>query len=198
MARPLTTIAIAALVAVAAYLYNAPPSFYRLDWLPFRPQRNYVATIHTDLGPLLSPKAHIHLPGSAGFNTSTSRWNANIVPSFSVVVEVAAEEDVSFAIQWAGLAAMPFLAITGGHGVVQSLSRFEGGVGIWMRGLKDVEVLEGGERARMEGGVLSGEVVKTLWEEGKMAGKLTLYFSTSRPDMLVWCRGCLRVSSWSF
>lgn len=193
MARPLTTIAIAALVAVAAYLYNAPPSFYHLDWVPFRPQRDYVATIHTDLGPLLSPKAHIHLPGSAGFNTSTSRWNANIVPTFSVVVEVATEEDVSFAIQWAGLAEMPFLAIAGGHGVVQSLSRFEGGLGIWMRGLKEVEVLEGGRRARMEGGVLSGEVVKTLWAEGKMAGKSMLCFFLSFLIFSVWCGGRLRV-----
>jgi hypothetical protein len=40
-----------------------------------------------------------------------------------------------------------------------------------MRGMRDVKVLEGGETARIEGGVLSGELVHSLWEEGKMTGK---------------------------
>jgi hypothetical protein len=31
--------------------------------------------------------------------------------------------------------------------------------------------LEGGEKARIEGGVLSGEMVHALWEEGKMTGE---------------------------
>lgn len=156
--------------------------------MPFRPYPDHVATISSTLGHLLSPKALIHLPGSAGFNTSTSRWNSNIVPTFSVVVEVAAEKDVQATVQWANEVVLPFLAITGGHGVVQSLSRFEGGVGIWMRGLRDVEVMEAGEMARIEGGVLSGEVVKTLWESGKMTGKLLpLLF------VILWCRGRLNV-----
>lgn len=70
---------------------------------------------------------------------------------------------------------MPFLAVAGGHGVVQSLSAFEGGVGIWMRGMREVKVLEGGETARIEGGALSGEVVRTLWEDGKMAGEFVCF-----------------------
>jgi hypothetical protein len=46
-------------------------------------------------------------------------------------------------------------------------------VGIWMRELRGVEVLESGPRgkARIGGGALSGEVVHGLWEEGKMTGE---------------------------
>lgn len=74
-------------------------------------------------------------------------------------------------VKWANHAGLPFLAISGGHGVVVSLGRFEGGVGIWMRGMNGIEVVEGGQKARVEGGVLSGEIVRKLWEEGKMAGE---------------------------
>lgn len=177
MGRSTTAIAIASLVAVTAYLVNFT-SLLNSDWMPFldpSPLQHInpyqIATINNTLGPQLSTNAQIHLPGSASFNTSTERWNSHITPTFAVVVEVATEADVQATIRWANNAAVPFLAVTGGHGVVQSLNDFRGGVGIWMRGMKDVRVLEGGERARIEGGVLSGEMVHGLWEEGKMTGK---------------------------
>lgn len=131
-----------------------------------------IANITSTLGPLLSPAAQIHLPGSAGFNTSTDRWQEWAPPSFAVVVQVATEEDVQETIRWANKASLSFLAIAGGHGVVKSLGRFKGGVGVWMRGLKDVEVLGSGNRARIGGGALSGEVIQALWDEGKMTGEL--------------------------
>ena len=162
MARSTTAIAIASLVAVIAYLANFT-SLLNSDWTPFldptilqQHNPHQIATITSTLGPQLSPNAQIHLPGSAGFNTSTERWNSHITPTFAVVVEVATEADVQATIRWANDATLPFLAVTGGHGVVQSLNDFRGGVGIWMRGMKDVRVLEGGEKARIEGGVLSG------------------------------------------
>jgi hypothetical protein len=180
MARSTTAIAIASLVAVIAYLANFT-SLLNSDWIPFldptilqQHNPHQIATITSTLGPQLSPNAQIHLPGSAGFNTSTERWNSHITPTFAVVVEVATEADVQATIRWANDATLPFLAVTGGHGVVQSLNDFRGGVGIWMRGMKDVRVLEGGEKARIEGGVLSGEMVHALWEEGKMTGECSL------------------------
>jgi hypothetical protein len=140
------------------------------------PHPTAIANITNTLGPLLSPAAQIHLPGSAGFNTSTDRWQEYAPPSFAVVVQVATEADVQETIQWANKASLPFLAISGGHGVVTSLGRFKDGVGIWMRELRGVEVLEVLEsgprgRARIGGGALSGEVVHGLWEEGKMTGE---------------------------
>ena len=177
MGRSTAAITIASLVALIAYLANFT-SLLHSDWIPFNdpsplqhtnPHR--IATIASTLGPQLSTKAHVHFPGSANFNTSTERWNSHITPTFAVVVEVATEADVQATIRWANDASLPFLAVTGGHGVVQSLNDFRDGVGIWMRGMKDVSVLEGGETARIEGGVLSGELVHGLWEEGKMTGE---------------------------
>jgi hypothetical protein len=178
MARSITAIAIATVVAVTAYLLNSYLS-YNSEWMPFRPplgvlsaqNKYHVANINHTLSLLLSTRAQVHLPGSVGFNTSTDRWNINSTPTYEVIVEVATEADVQATVQWANNASLPFLAISGGHGVVQSLNRFEGGVGIWMRGMRDVKVLEDGETARIEGGVLSGELVHSLWEEGKMTGK---------------------------
>jgi hypothetical protein len=130
-----------------------------------------IANITNTLGPLLSTTARIHLPGSAGFNTSTDRWQEFAPPSFAAVVQVATEEDVQETIRWSNEASLPFLAISGGHGVVTSLGRFKDGVGIWMRELRDVQILESGGRAMIGGGALSGEVVHALWEEGKMTGE---------------------------
>ena len=181
MGRSMTAIAIASLVALIAYLTNLT-SLFHSSWIPFldpatlqQNKPHQIATIASTLGPQLSTSAHIHLPGSAGFNTSTERWNSHITPTFAVIVEVATESDVQAAIRWANNASLPFLAVTGGHGVVQSLNDFRDGVGIWMRGMKDVSVLEGGERARIEGGVLSGELVHELWEAGKMTGECFLW-----------------------
>lgn len=173
MGRSTAAIAIASLVALIAYLVDFT-SLIHLDWIPFLDpttlQNNkpyQIATINSTLGPQLSTKAQIHLPGSAGFHTSTERWNSHITPTFAVVVEVATEADVQATIRWANNATLPFLAVTGGHGVVQSLHAFREGVGIWMRGMKAVNVLEGGETARIEGGVLSGEMVHELWGRGE-------------------------------
>ena len=160
-----------------AYLLNST-TLFPSDWIPFldlatlqHNKPHQIATINSTLGPQLSTNAQIHLPGSVGFNTSTERWNSHITPTFAVVVEVATEADVQAAIRWVNNASLPFLAVTGGHGVVQSLNDFRDGVGIWMSGMKGVEVLEGGEKARLEGGVLSGELVHELWEAGKMTGE---------------------------
>lgn len=133
--------------------------------------RHAIENITNTLGPFLSPTAQIHLPGSAGFNTSTDRWQDFAPPSFAVVVQVASEKDVRETVRWANGAGLPFLAISGGHGVVTSLGKLKGGVGIWMRELRGVRVLEDGGRARIGGGALSGEVVHGLWEEGKMTGE---------------------------
>jgi hypothetical protein len=50
--------------------------------------------ISKDLGPQLSSKAAIIFPGSAEFLVATDRDNEQDPPTFSVVVEVATENDV--------------------------------------------------------------------------------------------------------
>lgn len=51
--------------------------------------------IGTVLGPKLSSGAHIYFPGSMGFQESTDRWSSYKAPNFTIVVEVADENDVS-------------------------------------------------------------------------------------------------------
>jgi hypothetical protein len=52
------------------------------------------ANISKDLGPQLSSKAAIIFPGSAEFLVAIDRDNEQDPPTFSVVVEVATENDV--------------------------------------------------------------------------------------------------------
>lgn len=52
------------------------------------------SSISNDLGPQLSSKARIIFPGSAEFLVATDRDNEQDPPTFSVVVEVATEDDV--------------------------------------------------------------------------------------------------------
>lgn len=191
MGRSTIAIAIASLVAVIAYFANFT-TLFSSEWIPFldpatlqHNKPHHIATIASTLGPQLSTNAQIHLPGSAGFNGSTERWNSNITPTFAVVVEVATEADVQATIRWANDASLPFLAVTGGHGVVQSLNDFRDGVGIWIRKMKDMEVLEGGHAARIEGGMLSGELVHELWEAGKMTGECFCGAMSSRWRSLI-------------
>lgn len=179
----LPTILATLAAAIAAYFIYFVDLPSITDFIPskgdalkaFSPSRydgsHAIVNITNSLGPFLSADAQIHLPGSAGFNKSTDRWQDYAPPTFGVVVQVAEDRDVQETVKWANHAGLPFLAISGGHGVVVSLGRFEGGVGIWMRGMNGIEVVEGGQKARVEGGVLSGEIVRKLWEEGKMAGE---------------------------
>ncbi len=52
------------------------------------------SSILEDLGPQLSSKAAIVFPGSAEFLVATDRDNEQDPPTFSVVIEVATENDV--------------------------------------------------------------------------------------------------------
>jgi FAD/FMN-containing dehydrogenase len=91
-------------------------------------------------------------------------------PAFDVVVEVATEEDVGETIKFANRQDRPFLAVSGGHGATKGLGGVKSAVGIWMRQLDDVEVLEGEKSARVGGGIKSKELVDALWKEGKQTG----------------------------
>ncbi|KAK5165374.1 uncharacterized protein LTR77_008903 [Saxophila tyrrhenica] len=121
----------------------------------------------SELKPLLSPNASIHLPCSEGFQTAMDRWTRWKNPEFDVIVEVVTEDDVSKAVQYANQQEQQFLAISGGHGGTKHLGDVEHGVGIWMRKMDGVQVHEDGCSATTGGGVLSKKVVDALWEEGK-------------------------------
>lgn len=142
-----------ALGALSAGLFNFLPG--------------YGSSIQNTLGPSLSAGAEVYLPGSEGFATANTRWNAAAAPGFEAIVKVKSEEDVQGVIQYANKNDKPFLAITGGHGTSSSLENMKGGIGIWMRGMSGIEIVDDGIAALVEGGVMNGDLIRTLWDHGK-------------------------------
>jgi hypothetical protein len=161
MSKTLMTAVLAGLAAFALFYYEVP-----LGLLHTSKQLQ----IDTDLRPHLSSNANIHLPNSQGFDVATDRWNPWMNPTFDIVVEVATEEDVGETIKFANRQGSSFLAVSGGHGATKRLGGVKNAVGIWMRQLADVEVLEGGKSAKVGGGIKSKELVDALWKEGKQTG----------------------------
>jgi FAD/FMN-containing dehydrogenase len=145
-------------------------------------------TLHpftADLSPLLSEAAELYFPGSEGFANATSRWSAAIRPQFDVIVNVKTEEDVQHTVcpipvvssprlqrkvRFANKHKRPFLTISGGHGQASTLGDVRKGVGIWIRGMNGVHVVDNGKAALIGGGIQSGELIKALWESGKQTG----------------------------
>lgn len=64
----------------------------------------------------------------------------------------------------------PFIAISGQHGANSALADIKKGIGVWMRSMKDVKIAEDGRSATFGGGIKAKEVVRSLWENGKMTG----------------------------
>lgn len=83
--------AIGFLVHAASPALASSEGFTRLD--SFR-KRDVAMT----LGPKLSANATIILPNDPGWSNVTSRWTQYLAPSFSVVVEPAAEADIVAAV----------------------------------------------------------------------------------------------------
>lgn len=66
----------------------------------------------------------------------------------------------------------PFLAISGGHGQTRSLNGVKRGVGISMRGMTDVRIVDDGHAATIGGGIQTGELLPALWSHGKQTGTI--------------------------
>ncbi|PWY90260.1 putative FAD-dependent oxygenase [Aspergillus sclerotioniger CBS 115572] len=122
--------------------------------------------ITTLLGPQLSVGAQIILPNNAGFVQATQRWSLFDPPHFTAVVEVGTEEDVATTVKFANQNNIPFLAVTGTHGTITSLGKFNG-IEIRMRNLNSTVISEDGKTVTLGGGKRSGEVIEALWAAGK-------------------------------
>jgi hypothetical protein len=53
------------------------------------------------------------------------------------------------------------------------------GVGIWMRGMTDVKIVDDGQAAIVGGGIQTGELLPALWDQGKQTGTDSLFFIIS-------------------
>ncbi|KAF3407552.1 FAD-linked oxidoreductase afoF [Talaromyces pinophilus] len=115
----------------------------------------------------LSPSANIYVQNSKDFGTATLRWSQYKSPDFTVVVEVAIEDDVVETIKYANANQIPFLAYSGGHGAIAGLASVQKGIQISLAKLDSVEISETGTTATFGGGILSKKAIDTLWKAGK-------------------------------
>ncbi|KAL2819154.1 hypothetical protein BJX63DRAFT_418917 [Aspergillus granulosus] len=125
------------------------------------------ADISSELGGQISQEANIYFPDAEEFANATERWSDFYRPNFTVVVEVAEEEDVAKTVRFANAYDIPFLAVNNGHGDIESLGSLQNGIQIWMHKLNSIEISEDGNTATFGGGVGSQELMKTLFEKGK-------------------------------
>ncbi|RDW82998.1 hypothetical protein BP5796_04489 [Coleophoma crateriformis] len=123
--------------------------------------------ISADIEAFLSPGAGVYLPGSRGFAEGTDRWQTYLNPGFAVVVQVASEADVQKTVQYASGHAVPFLAVSGGHGTSGKIAQVQEGIGIGLRHLNHARVTADGQSATFGGGIIMKEVVNALDAVGK-------------------------------
>ncbi|KAF2237159.1 Glucooligosaccharide oxidase [Viridothelium virens] len=127
-----------------------------------------LGNLTTDLQPLLSKDAQVFYPGSDGYHNATNRWSVHVKPGLDVIVRPASEKDVQRTVEYANAHEAPFLTIGGGHGTSNALNNIQGGIGIWMRGMRGIDFPEdGAPYATIHGGALLSEVVEALASHGK-------------------------------
>ncbi|KAF7589730.1 hypothetical protein BBP40_003929 [Aspergillus hancockii] len=123
--------------------------------------------IGSELGRRLSSGASIYFPGNEAFSEATARWSKWGTPNISVVVEVANQWDVKETVKYANKHHVPFIAINGGHGNIETLENVHQGIEIWLHKLNTVAISDTGDTATFGGGILSHEVIESLWAAGK-------------------------------
>ncbi|KAK3313658.1 hypothetical protein B0H66DRAFT_577592 [Apodospora peruviana] len=120
-----------------------------------------------DLGRRLSRDALIVLPDSPHFEELAERWQDGGRPTYSVVVVVATERDVSESVKYANARGLPFLATVGGHGTYYGMGRLQNGMAIYLRNLTQLKLDRDGRSALVGGGLRVDDVIKGLWKIGK-------------------------------
>ncbi|KAL1862848.1 hypothetical protein Daus18300_008345 [Diaporthe australafricana] len=138
-------------------------------WQPLDSASNITAFVD-ELGPQLSPEASITLFGSDDFENLTARWTAWKAPSFKAAVQVYTEEDVSNTIKCSNKFELPWLAVSGRHGGIQSLSKLDAGVQINLDYLVGLTIGSDGKSATISGGMTTKAITDALWDQDKWTG----------------------------
>ncbi|KAI1135164.1 FAD-binding domain-containing protein [Hypoxylon sp. FL0543] len=123
------------------------------------------ATVSSELGASLSNGTMIYGLGTAEFDTLTHRWGTFAAPQVQVVIEPAAESDVSKIVQYSNKNGIEFIAYSGGHGTPKSLATFNG-IQINMNKLTSVSIQPDGKSVWAQGGTLAGQANSYLWDKG--------------------------------
>lgn len=77
-------------------------------------------------------------------------------------------------IKFANANQLPFLAVSGGHGWTNDISKVRGGVQINMRRMNSISLSEDKKTATVGGGTLQEEIVKELASKNRLAGTSSL------------------------
>ncbi|KAI1171957.1 hypothetical protein F4777DRAFT_27312 [Nemania sp. FL0916] len=128
-----------------------------------------IEDISSTLGPKLSSKAGIVLPGDNNFANLTARWREYEAPTVSAVVEVVTESDVQQTVRYANEHDIPFFARAGGHGATRALSEAKNAIQIDFRGLNYIKLSDDGRTATIGGGANVKDTVSTLTALGTRA-----------------------------
>ena len=124
------------------------------------------------LGPHLSKDASVTFPWDARWEELQTRGSSpRISPDYNAVVEVATEADVQKTVSLANQFNVPFLAISGGHGWTKTLNSLPFGIQINLRKLNTTTLGQDGKAATMGGGTKQYEITRSLFAQGKYAGK---------------------------
>ncbi|KAL8746254.1 MAG: hypothetical protein Q9190_001710 [Brigantiaea leucoxantha] len=169
----LLTIAPALLLApLLAVITSAIPFPFDDPKKGFTPLNIRSADVAAQLGSRLSENATIYFQNDPRFANATARWSVYGAPNIAVVVEPGIETDVATIqclrgkVRFATRYDLPFLAVNKGHGFTSTLGRLRHGIEIRIRTLNKIRIAEDGQSVFMQGGVLTDEVVSTLWDAG--------------------------------
>lgn len=129
---------------------------------------------------LLSKDAVVTFPWDTRWSDLQIRAaSPRISPEYSVIVEVATEDDVQKTVSFANRFNVPFLAVSGGHGWTWSLNQLPHGIQINMRKLNTTTLSPDGKSAIVGGGTKQYEITRSLFDLGKYAGEYTSSITSS-------------------
>ncbi|KAK0638508.1 hypothetical protein B0T16DRAFT_338189 [Cercophora newfieldiana] len=123
-------------------------------------------SLFAELARQLSHDAALILPDDSLFSQHL-RWQQYLKPTYSAVVEVANEQDVSTVVRFANKHSLPFLAVDGAHGHTTTLAKMQNGVAISLKKMKSIKIGPSGGYADLQAGLTSGEVMRHLWAHNK-------------------------------
>ncbi|KAF7960443.1 hypothetical protein EAE96_000124 [Botrytis aclada] len=124
-----------------------------------------VHTVENELGPHLSKGSLIFGSSNAAYANLTSYWITYIQPDFEVIVEVAAESDISKVVRYCSDNSIDFLVRNRGHGITSSLNSFKG-LQISMDKLQGLQIDAASQTVLLQGGVYAAPVIADLWDNG--------------------------------
>ena len=127
--------------------------------------------IVSNLTSYLSADAEVVWPNDTEWASLLIRGSSpRVYPDYSVVIEVASEEDVQLTVETAYRNGLPFLAISGAHGWTETMNKLPYGIQIRMSKLNTTTVNDDGT-ATVGGGTMQWEITRALFAQNKQAGK---------------------------